>query len=188
MSISGIHSSTTFVTPEARIALMALENEDQQQAIDQEGVDLARHRFVDQSNAEVAAMREEASDILTGALIQTGVLVAGAALQGYALSQGADACNAVDRKKWEVVGSLGASASQGLSPALEKALGESPAAGDRADAKQAATAAKQAEWELRDRKDAIDRSREDQRQATEWLGRLLEQDAASSSAVLSTLA
>jgi hypothetical protein len=188
MTIGSIQSSTSFTTPAARIALMALENEEQQQAIDQEGVDLARRRFVEQSAAEVAAMREESSDILTGALIQTGVLVAGAALQGYALSNETAACNVADEKKWKTVGSIGASASQGLSPALDKALGESPAAADRADAKQAATAAQQAEWELSDRKNAIDRSRDDQRQATEWLRRLVEQDAASSSAVLSTLA
>jgi hypothetical protein len=188
MTIGSIQSSIAFTTPEARVALLALESEEQQQAIDQQGVELARRRFVEHSAAEVAAMREEASDILTGALIQTGVLVAGAALQGYSLSRETAACNAADEKTWKTVGSIGASASQGLSPALEDALGQSPAAGDRADAKQAATAAQRAEWELSDRKSAVDRSRDDQRQATEWLQRLVEHDAASMTAVLSTLA
>ena len=188
MTIGSIQSSIGFTTPAARMALMALESEAQQQAIDQEAVDLARRRFVEHNAAEVSAMREEASDILTGALIQTGVLVAGSALQGYALAEETAACTAADEKKWKTLGNIGSSASQGLSPALDKALGESPAAADRADAKQAASAAQQAEWELSDGKKAIDRSRDDQRQATEWLTRLVEQDAASGSAVLSTLA
>jgi len=66
-------------------------------------------------------------------------------------------------------GEIGASVSNAMSQPLGKMLGDSPAANDRADAKQAGTAAQQATWQLDDANKAIDEADKHQDKALDWL-------------------
>ena len=80
------------------------------------------------------------------------------------------------------------STSGGLASAGGKLLGDSPAADDRAEAKELSTAAKQDEWEIEDRKNAIRQSQSDQQQASNWIAQLVDKDATAATAVLSNMA
>ena len=153
-----------------------------------------------------------------GALVQGGVSVAGAGLQlvsvkaeGDAMKRAAEtkvaeevaekgaesACDTLaaqraaaqaDGKTGGTFRSIGESASANLGPTAGRLLGDAQVARDRADAREAASELRQAEWELEDRKQALSASLADQDQAVRWLSDLVERDAASTSAVLSQLA
>jgi hypothetical protein len=191
MTIGNIGSgyAALCTTPEAQLAVLVLENQEQQQEINQQVVDSARHDFVEHSQQQIEAMRVEADDIAKGAYFEAAAMATGAALQGLAVyEQGKCLPNEKVPAGWDMVRGMGASATNGLSSVLGKALGDSPAADDRADAKQAETAAKQDEWELEDRKGAIQKSEGQQQQAVEWLGKLVDTEAASNQALLSSMA
>ena len=193
MSISGINSgsfSNVCLTPEAQIAVMVLRNEDQQQEINQQEMSAARRDFVAHSSQEVAAMHAEADHIELGAWAEVGITVGGAVIQGVAIyGEGKNSTpSKAASETWSNVRACAASTTGGLASAINKALGDSPAADDRADAKQFSTAAQQDEWTLEDRKNAIHQSQASQQQATEWLSKLVDKDAATTTAVLSSLA
>ncbi len=193
MTINGINSSSfanACVTPEAQIAVMVLRNEGQQQEINQQNLVEARHSFIEHSAREVGAMHEEADHIARGAWFEAGAVTAGAVFQGIAIGKEAD-CGLTNKpasQAWSGVRTLVASTSTGLSSAGGKLLGESPAANDRAEAKQFSTAAAQDQWELDDRKHAIQQSEAHQQQATDWLAKVVEKDDATATAMLSDLA
>jgi len=170
-----INGSTTFAPSgigldmEGQLALLVLENEDVRHDAAAEDKQVARERFIAASDKEVAAMHEEADDILTGAFVQGAVSLTAAGIQvGDAL----DAPN-VDAAGREIRESLyapiAAAACNALSQTLGKALGDSPAADDRADAKHAGTAAQQATWQLDDAKDVSRKAEERQNKALDWL-------------------
>lgn len=193
MSIRGIDPgsfSNVCLTPEAQIAVMVLQNEDQQQEINQQEMATARRDFIAHSSQEVAAMHAEADHIALGAWTEAGITLAGTAIQGAAIYGEAkySLTNKAASETWANVRACAVSTSGGLASAVSKGLGDSPAADDRAEAKEFSTAAKQDEWTLEDRKNAIHESQASQRQATDWLSKLVEKDAATTTAVLSSLA
>jgi len=170
-----INGSTTFAQSgvgldmEGQLALLILENQDAQH--DAAGADkqLARDRFIAASDREVAAMREEADDILLGAVAQAAVSITAATIQ---LADAADAPD-VDACGREIQESpcapIAAATSNALSQPLGKVLGDSPAASDRADARRAGSDAQQARWQLDDANDAIGRAQARQDKAMDWL-------------------
>jgi hypothetical protein len=176
MTISNISGAATFsqsgvgMDAEGQLALLILETEDTRHEVASADKLLARDRFVSASNAEVAAMHEEAHDILIGAAFQCAASMTAAAIQvGDALDEPEcdSAGNPTEKEKpW---GEIGAAASNAMSQPLGKMLGDSPAANDRAEAKQAATTAEQATWKLDDANGAIDKSNKHQDKALDWL-------------------
>jgi|GEM_PF-5089704 len=177
MTISTISGATAFshsglgMDAEGQLALLILETEDTRHEVAIADKALARERFITASDAEVAAMHEEADDIMRGAVFQAAASLTAAAIQvGDALDE--PECDSSGRpiEKEGPWGEIGASVSNAMSQPLGKMLGDSPAASDRADAKRAATVAEQATWQLDDAKAAIDKSEQHQNKALDWLG------------------
>jgi hypothetical protein len=175
MTISNIGGAATFsqsvgLDAEGQLALLILESEETQQEVAAADKLLARDRFITASNAEVAAMHEEADHIMIGAAFQATASLTAASIQiGDALDE--PECDALGRplSKEAPWGEIGSSISNGMSQPLGEMLGASPAAHDRADAKRAGTAAQQATWQIDDATRAIDRSDEHQDKALDWL-------------------
>lgn len=184
---SGAHD-IHFSTPEAQLAVLVLENQDLEQRIDQQTLDQARRSFVEHSAAQIRAMRKEAEHIARGALLEAGAIATGAALDGAGAYCAATAPAGAKVPEADYLHGAGQTWSGGVPSVLGKFVGDSPAARDRADAKQAELAAKQDEWQLDDRKDAIQKSQGQQQQAIEWLSKLVDTEAAAGQAVLSSLA
>jgi len=168
---------------EAQLAIMILENEEAQKECDRERRDLALRDFIQASEVEVAAMREEAQDIRVGALFQAGATVTAASIQLTDLCDDPD----VGCKELPVCEILGGTA-KGLSEPLGNFLGAAAAASDRADAKAAAGDAQQAEWQLAELKENLREAEGQQQKVTDWLSALIDKDAAAMNAVLSNMA
>ena len=176
MTISNIIGTSAFshsnvgVDAEGQLALLILQSEETRHEVAAADKLLARDRFIEASNAEVAAMREEAHDILVGAAFQAAASLTAATIQvGDALDE--PECDSSGRptEKEGPWGEIGASVSNAMSQPLGKMLGESPAANDRADAKQAGTAAQQATWQIDDASKTIEASDKHQDKALDWL-------------------
>lgn len=177
-----------FSTPEGELAVLVLENQDVEQRIDQQTLDQARRSFAAHSAAEVRAMHKEADDIAKGALFEAGAIATGSVLEGVGAYCAATAPAGAKVPEADFLHGAGQTWSGGVSSVLGKYVGDKPAADDRADAKAAESAAKQDEWQLDDRKDAIQKSQGQQQQAIEWLSKLVDTEAAANQAVLSSLA
>ena len=175
MTISNVSGASSFaqsgvgLDAEGQLALLVLETQDSQHAAATADKALARDRFIEASADEVAAMREEAEDIFIGAMVQGATSLTASAIQF------ADAASepeveagkpAPKEKPWGEISSGGLNA---VSQPLGKLLGDSPAAGDRADARQASTAAQQATWQLDDASDAVRKSEQHTDKALDWL-------------------
>jgi hypothetical protein len=179
MTSAGINSTTTFaqsgvgLDAEGQLALLVLESEQSHEEAGRADKTVARQQFLDASAKEVMALRDEAHDILVGALVQGAVTVTAASIQfGDALDE--PGCvdklgNPMEPAKEKPWGEISAAFFNGSSQPLGKALGDSPAANDRADGKRAATAAQQAEWKLDDAQQAIDKSNSRQDKTLDFL-------------------
>lgn len=185
---SGIYSAQALaLDAEGRLALLLLETQEAQQAFDRDDTALARERFVAAADAQVEAMHEEAECIRLGAYFQAGASVTAAGIQiGDVASP--SPCDALGRAIEEPWGEIGAGVSQGVSQPLGSLLGAAPAADARADAQRAATSARQAEWQLSDADEAIERSDERQRQVTSWLSSQASARADARAAIIAGLA
>jgi len=179
MTIGNINSTATFsqsriaLDADGQLALLVLESEQTQEDASRADKAIGRQQFLDASAKEVTALRDEARDILVGALVQGACTVTAASIQ-FADALDEPACVdkaghlivAAKEKPW---GEISAALFSGSSQALGKALGDSPAASDRADGKRAATAAQQAEWKLDDAQHAIDKANARQDKALDFL-------------------
>jgi hypothetical protein len=190
MTISNIGPSMTFAEPgvgldaEGRLALLILENQDARHQASSEDKAIARGRFLAASHEEVAAMHEEAHDILVGAFAQAAASVAAAAIQvGDVLDE--PKCDAQKEKPW---GEIGAATLNALSQPIGKYLGDSPAANDRAEAKRAGTLAQQATWQLDDATDAMHKSEQRQEKAMDWLASETADRASTESGIIAGFA
>jgi hypothetical protein len=195
MTINTIGSSTSLyaaqpllLDAEGQLAVLLLQTQEEQQVSDRESAALARARFIEASNEQVAAMHEEADAVRLGAYFQAGASAAAAGIQiGDELMppECDKAGNLVAEKPW---GEIGAAAANGASQPLGKLLGDAPAADARADAKRAATSAQLAEWDFADAKDALQQSDALEAKITEWLSAESSSQASASAAIISGLA
>ena len=201
MTFSNISSATSFqqsgvgVDAEGQLALLALECEQTQQDAARDDKNIARQRFLDASDKEVAALRDEAHDILVGALVQGAATVTAASIQfGDALDEPCD--HAVLSKDGKTLftptekpwGEVSSAVVTGSGQAIGKALGDSAAANDRADGKRASTSAQQAQWKLDDAQKTIDETSAHQDKATDWLGSESANRASSEAGIISGFA
>ena len=175
MTISNVSGASSFaqsgvgLDAEGQLALLVLETQDSQHAAATADKALARDRFIEASADEVAAMRAEATHILIGACVQGASSMIAAGIQlGDAASEpkpGKDGKTPKEGPWCEIA----AGAFNAAAQPLGKAFGDSPAAGDRADAKQAGTAAQQATWQLDDASDAARKAEQRTDKALDWL-------------------
>jgi hypothetical protein len=186
---AGLYSAQSLaLDAEGQLAVLLLETQEAEQEVDRDNLALARSRFVEASNAQVEAMRDEADHILVGAVFEAGASLTAAGIQaGDVLMP--EECDASGKllaeKPW---GEICAGGTNGLSAPLGAALGDAPAADARADAKRAGTSAQQAEWQLSDAKDAIARSDEQQDKVTEWLRSQATSEANATAAIIAGIA
>jgi hypothetical protein len=193
MTINNISSSHfsisgTALGTEGQLALLMLENEEAQKDTANADKALARDRFVEASNAEVAAMREEADDIRLGAFFQAGASLTAAGIQAGDVLM-APECDAQGKEKPEAPwGEIGAGAANSLSQPLGKWIGDAAVADDRGDAKRAGSAAEQAAWDQADANDAIDHLNDQRDRVTSWLQSENSEQANATAGILANLA
>lgn len=194
MTISNVSGPSSFaqsglgLDAEGQFALLVLEAQDSQHAAAAADKTLARDRFIEASADEVTAMREEADDIFVGACVQgaTSLIASGIQL-GDAASEpepGPDGKTPKEGPWCEIAaGGLNAAAQP-----LGKALGDSPAADDRADAKQAGSLAQQANWRLDDANDAVHESEQRTDKALDWLASQTANQASAETGIIAGFA
>lgn len=182
MTVSGINQfshPSPMLNASGQLALLVLESQEQQQASELQNMALARERFVAESNEQVEAMHEQADAIRLGAAFQAAASCTAATIQVV------DYLEVPEDGKCEApIGEICAGLASGLSEPLGKWVGDGPAADAAADAKQHGTQAQQAEWQLSDAKDAIDRSDRRQDQALQWLSGEVSSEAQANAAII----
>jgi hypothetical protein len=194
MTISNVSGASSFaqsgvgLDAEGQFALLVLEAQDSQHAAAAADKTLARDRFIEASADEVTAMREESKDIFIGACVQGATSAAAAAVQfGDAAWEPKPDKNGKTPKEgpWcEITaGALNAAAQP-----LGKMLGDSPAADDRADAKQAGSLAQQANWQLDDANDALHKSEQRTDKALDWLASQTANQASAETGIIAGFA
>ena len=195
MTSSTITSSTSIYSAQAlaldsegQLAVLLLETEESEQAVERDNLALARTRFIEASNDQVADMHAEADAVRLGAYFQAGASLTAAAIQVGDVGMPPECDELGKTMVEEPWGEIGAGLGNGLSQPLGKLLGDAPAADARADAKRAATAAQQAEWQLDDAQKALGRSDEQQEQVTSWLSSQATSHADARSAIIAGLA
>lgn len=194
MTISNVSGPSSFaqsgvgLDAEGQFALLVLETQHSQRAAAAAEKTLARDRFVEASASEVAAMREEAEDIFIGACVQGACGAIAAVVQfGDAASEpepGPDGKIPKEGPWCEIT----AGALNAASQPLGKMLGDSPAAGDRADAKQAGSLAQQANWQLDDANDSLHRSEQRTDKALDWLASQTANQASAETGIIAGFA
>lgn len=177
------------LSSEGRLALLVLEHEETQQDTDRAAKSLARDQYVAASNAEVAALREEADDMRMSAFVQGATTMASAAIKfGDAWDE--PKCDPtgeifpIKEKPWA---EIAAGACDGSTGVVGK-LFDASVADDRADGKQASQAAQLAEWGMADASDAIKKSDERQDKATDWLSASDANQASATAAIIAGFA
>jgi hypothetical protein len=175
------------LSSEGRLALLVLEHEETQQDTDRAAKALARDQYVAASNAEVAALREEADDMRMSAFVQGATTLASAAIKfGDAWDEPkCDATGKIAKEKpWA---EIAAGACDGSTGVVGK-LFDASVADDRADGKRASQAAQLAEWDMGDASDAIRKSDERQDKATDWLSASDANQASTTAAIIAGFA
>ena len=185
MTVSGInHFSrpSAVLDTSGQLALLVLESQEEQQASHLQDLALARERFVVESNEQVEAMHDQADAIRLAAAFQAAASCTAATIQ-------LDVCiDPPECAKTASVMKISSELMSGLSEPLGKWVGDAPAADAAADAKQNATQAQQAEWQLSDAKDAIKRSDDRQGQALQWLSGEVSSEAQANAAIIAGFA
>lgn len=176
------------LSSEGRLALLVLEHEEAQQDTDRAAKALARDQYVAASNAEVAALREEADDLRLSAFVQGATTLASAAVKfGDAWEE--PKCDASGKtlppeKPWA---EIAAGTCDGSTGVVGK-LFDASVSDDRADGKRASQAAQLAEWDMGDASDAIKKSDERQDKATDWLSASDATQASTTAAIIAGFA
>lgn len=189
MNVSNNHGSSAALTSsavgldaEGQLALLVLENEQTQSDAARQDKAVARERYVEAANRQVAAMHAEADHVLIGAIVQGACTVAATSVQ---LSDIAVSGDCISEDPWSRAVAGGFS---GLSPVLGKAVGDEPAAHDRADAKQASSLEQQAEWQLDDANKAIDEAKKSRDKALDWLTNVNANQASTETGIIAGFA
>jgi len=153
------------------IAILMLESQENQKQAEREQLSLARQEFSEALHDQVEALRDEADAGLRGALVQGGLALigCGASLWGV----GRDARNTWQEK-------LGAGLGQ-LAQPLGNAAGHNYGTATAKSAEGEQTAAK---WQLDDARDGLQKGGALQDKALDWLGSIVDRDAATMSAIL----
>jgi hypothetical protein len=174
MSASPVGSSGTFTSVSGQLAALVLETQEQQKETNRAQLSQARHDFEAALDDEVEALRDQADAGRRGALLQSGVALGSSGLQLGALAKKDD--------KWlsAVSKGLGDQAAP-----LGKALSHDYGA---ADAKAAEGAEAAAKWQLDDARDALKNESALQQRTLDWLGSMVDRDAATMAAILSNRA
>lgn len=195
MIINSNGSSSTFarsslgLDPEGQLALLVLENEQTQSDAARQDKSLARQRYVEAANDQVAAMHEEASHVWVGALVHGACTLTASTIQlgDIALKPELDPITEkpLPEEPWGEVVSAGFS---GMAPVLGKAVGDEPAGHDRAEAKAASSLEQLAEWQLDDANKVLDDAKKAQDKALDWLAAVNANQASTETGIIAGFA
>ncbi len=152
----------------AELAVLVIENDEQQSQSAQVQRDAARQSYLDQAEQQVAALHAAANATSNGAFLSASLTIAGGACQIGAASFQFEAdvgsargsCLsevAADKQTATVLGDLG-SASNKLADPLKILIGDSSAGHDQAEAKRHETQAAQANWQASDASAEIEKA------------------------------
>jgi hypothetical protein len=163
----------SFSSIASEVAVLLLETQENQKQSEREQISMARAEFSDALEDEVEALKAEADAGFRGAMLQAGLTVAGAGLSLWGVGR------ELERATWQE------KAGEGLDH-MAKPLGEMASKTyARADAKSAEGVETAAKWQLDDARKALDDANASQTKALDWLGSIVDRDAATMSAILS---
>ena len=157
----------------AEVAVLMVETQENQKQSDRVQLSAARAEFSEALRDQVAELKSAADAVVRGAMLQAGLSTAGAGLELWGAGR-ADVENPWQGKAGKGLGDL----AEPLGRFAGKSYGE-------ANAKSAEGAQTTAKWQLDDAKKAIDNADTKQGKALDWLGSMLDQDAATMTAILS---
>jgi hypothetical protein len=164
------HGGVTSMSGE--LAVLMLENQEQQKDIAREELASARHDFSEALADEVQALRDQADAAFRGAIFTGAMSLAGSGLQVWGTARD---CKEVP---WQT--SVGAGLNK-LAEPLGGMVGKTYAA---ADAKAAAGVQQSAKWQMDDARDARAEAGKLQDKALDWVSSMADRDAATTAAIL----
>jgi hypothetical protein len=170
------YSSGQFTSVSGELAVLMLDTQEQQKELDHERLQSARHDFSEALEREVGALRSEAHAAFIGACVEGGLA---AASGGFGIAGALSDNGRAGKASWQ-------SATSDSLGRLAKPLGT--AAGTNygaADAKSASGAEEAAKWQIDDCRDAIKNASGVQDKALDWVGSMVDRDAATTTAILS---
>lgn len=159
-----------------RLAILMLESEELQKQRHQEQLGQARADYTAQVAAEVQALRDKADAAHTGALMSAGLAVGGSAFGAWGATTKAAS------NSWQAKVGEGAFR---LSGPLGELAGSTQA---DAEAKVASGQQTQALWAVDDAKDGVKSADESSEKVLDWLGSMVDRDAATMAAILANKA
>ncbi len=163
----------SFASLASEIAVLMLETQEDQKQCEREQLSIAREEFSAALDDEVAALKAEADAGFRGAVLQAGLSAAGSGLSLWGVGR------ELERPTWQE------KAGDGLDR-LAKPLGEMASQSyGAATAKAAEGEQTAAKWQLDDARQALDDANAAQSKALDWLGSMVDGDAATMSAILS---
>jgi len=162
------HGGVTSLSGE--LALLMLENQEQQKEIAHEQLASARHDFSEASADEVQSLRDEADAAYRGALVSGAISIAGSGMSAW----GTAGCES----SWQTEVGKGLSE---LSKPLGAMVGTNYGA---SEAKSAQGAQEAAKWQMDDARDTFAAAGDLQDKALDWASTMVERDAATTAAIL----
>lgn len=163
----------SFTDLASEVAVLMLESQERRKETEREQLSVARAEFSAALEDEVAALKAEADAGFRGAVLQAGLSVAGSGLSLWGVGR------ELKQVTWQE------KAGDGLGK-LAAPLGEMVSRNyGAANAKSAEGAQAAAKWQLDDARKALDDANASQTKALDWLGSMVDRDAATMSAILS---
>jgi hypothetical protein len=164
-----VHGGVTSLSGE--LAVLMLENQEQQKDSAREGLASARHEFSEALADEVQALRDQADAEFRGAMFSGAMSIAGSGLEAWGATRDC-------QNPWQE--RLGAGLDK-LSGPLGKMVGTSYGA---ANAKSAQGLEEAAKWQIDDARDARGDASKLQDKALDWVSSMVDRDAATTAAIL----
>jgi hypothetical protein len=163
------HGGVTSMSGE--LAVLMLENQEQQKDIAREELASARHDFSEALADEVQALRDQADATFRGAMFSGAMTIAGSGMNVWATARDC-------KEPWQqqVGGDLNA-----LSQPLGAMVGKTYAG---ADAKSAQGLEEAAKWQIDDARDARGDASKLQDKALDWASSMVDRAAATTAAIL----
>jgi hypothetical protein len=162
----------TFTSIATEVAVLLLETQENQKQSEREQLSLARQEFSRALDDQVTALKAEADAGFRGALVQGGLALAGCGMSLWGIGRESKTTT------WQE--KLGDGLDH-LAEPLGKAAGTNYGA---ANAKSAEGEAEAAKWQLDDARQALRDANASQGKALDWLGSMVDRDAATMSAIL----
>lgn len=164
------HGGVTSMSGE--LAVLMLENQEQQKDIAREELASARHDFSEALADEVQALRDQADAEFRGAMFSGALSMAGSGMEAWASTR--DCPNGSQQQRL-------ADAFNKLSGPLGQMVGTSYGS---ADAKSAQGLEEAAKWQIDDARDARGDASKLQDKALDWASSMVDRDASTTAAIL----